>query len=377
MKLYLLKPNKYEKRIIHLKENYRSRQPLSYIKGQTLNKNLEENGFYSLDAPIYYAENKYILKWWNSNLDIKISTLIEQYQWGWYAEITNDIKKIISSDILNEYKNTDPLCKQYAWYNIIMNFAISRAKQLKLTSKIRKPLVKNCKLCNQVFIESSLPFPMVKKLGINNLDYCKDCLINIIYQNTGYENLSKEDIIKYIQDLVSIIKIIPSQNYGEKGELVNLNSNELYQVLKLMKEKKPTINRIKSLFEDSWLKALIEAGVLENNTRRTSRGTQTVAKDGHICFSLGEKTIDDFLYDNNIEHEREPHYPKGNYRGDFLVNHIFIEYFGLKGNPEYDKKIKLKQKLCKKYNIKLISIYPTDLVSIAKLQNKLKAIIKI
>lgn len=211
-----------------------------------------------------------------------------------------------------------------------------------------------------------------KKIGINNLDYCKDCLIDIVYQNTGYDNESKEDIIDYIKNLVSIIKIIPSQNYGENGELVSLKSDELFQVLKLMKEKKPTISRIKSLFEDSWLKALIAADILENDTRRTSRGTHTIAKDGHVCLSLGEKTIDDFLYEHNIKHEREPHYPEGNYRADFLIDNIFVEYFGLKGNPEYDRKIILKQKLCKKHNIKLISIYPTDIVSFKKLQGKFK-----
>lgn len=337
-----------------------------------LNKNLESNRFYTLEAPIYYAENKYILKWWNSQLDDLISILIDKYQWGWFAEITTSIEKIINQDILDKYKNEDPLCRQYAWYNIIMNFAIARAKQLKIISKIRKPLIKNCKLCNQRFKEDSLPFPMIKKIGINNLDYCKDCLENIIYQNTGYNNLSKEQIIEYIQNLVSIIKIIPSQGYGEKGELVSLEKDELYQVLKLMKETKPTVNRVKNLFDNSWLKALIEAGVLENDTRKTARGTHTIAKDGHVCLSIGEKTIDDFLYANNIKHDKEPHYPEGNYRADFIVGSIFIEYFGLKGNLEYDKKIKLKQKLCKKHHIKLISIYPSDLLSIKKLENKLK-----
>ena len=340
-----------------------------------MNKNLEQNRFYSCDAPLYYAENEYILKWWNRELDELIDTLIEKYQWGWHAEITDSIQKLISKDILEKYQNTDPLCKQYAWYNIIMNFAIARAKKLNYISKIRKPIIKNCKLCQQRFIESSLPFPMIKKLGIKNLDYCKDCLIDIIYQNSGKTNISKTDVISYIQELVSIIKIIPTQNYGEKGELVYLNSEELYQVLKLMKEKKPNIEKAKSLFDNSWLKALIEAGVLENDTRKTSRGTQTIAKDGHVCLSLGEKTIDDFLYENHIKHDKEPHYPEGNYRADFLVNNIFIEYFGLHGNPEYDKKTKLKQRLCKKYNIILISIYPTDLLSIAKLSNKLKPIL--
>ena len=49
----------------------------------------------------------------------------------------------------------------------------------------------------------------------------------------------------------------------------------------------------------------------------------------------------------------------------------FVEYFGLKGDPGYDKKTRLKQKLCNKYGIKLVSIYPKDLASSKKLEEKL------
>ncbi len=126
---------------------------------------------------------------------------------------------------------------------------------------------------------------------------------------------------------------------------------------------------------NSWLAALIDAGVLEDGTRKTSRGIQTLAKDRHVCLSLGEKTIDDFLFDRGIPHEKEPRYPIGNFRADFLVNGIFIEYFGLAGNPDYDAKIKKKMKICLDFGISLISIYPSDLISDKKLQKKLAPIL--
>ena len=50
---------------------------------------------------------------------------------------------------------------------------------------------------------------------------------------------------------------------------------------------------------------------------------------------------------------------------------MFIEYFGLTGDREYDLKTKEKQRLCKKHGIKLISIYPADLVSSKKLESVL------
>jgi len=110
---------------------------------------------------------------------------------------------------------------------------------------------------------------------------------------------------------------------------------------------------VKTLF-GSWLKALIEAEVLEDGARRTSRGTQCLAKDGHVCLSLGEKTIDDLLHSHGITHEKEYPYPERDFRADFLVDGVFIEYFGLTGDPDYDAKTRLKQRICKKHEIKLI-----------------------
>lgn len=117
---------------------------------------------------------------------------------------------------------------------------------------------------------------------------------------------------------------------------------------------------------------MIEAGILEDGTRRSSMGTQCLAKDGHVCFSLGEKTIDDLLFELNIPHTKEPYYPEGNYRGDFLIGDVIIEYFGLIGNVEYDKKVEIKRQIAKMHNLSMIEIFPKDLIDTRKLIEKLK-----
>jgi hypothetical protein len=215
---------------------------------------------------------------------------------------------------------------------------------------------------------------LTERLGFDNLDFCSPCLSKVLLQGSGSDSLSKDKVLTYLRDLADMLQRVPNQNYGEGvNDLEGLDFQGRLTLLQILK-RKPTINRVKELF-GSWLNALIQAGILEDGTRRTSRGTQCLAKDGHLCLSLGEKTIDDLLYSHRIAHEKEPHYPEGNFRADFLVEDIFIEYFGLKGNPEYDAKTKLKQRICRRHGIRLISIYPSDLVSIKKLEGILLSLL--
>jgi len=321
-----------------------------------------------------YAKNGHILKWWTSNHDNWMAKQIEAEQWMWYWGITDSIVANTEKDTLDKWQEEDPLCSKYAWYNILMYFAAARADMLGLTKSIRKPEWKKCLLCDNDFIESSLPQPLVKRFGIDHLDYCSPCLRDTVLQNSGNSKLSKRGIMIYLQDLASVLERVPTQSFGEGvTDFHDMDDEQRLSVLKVL-QRKPTTSRVKELF-GSWLNALVESGILEDGTRKTARGIQTIARDGHVCLSLGERTIDDYLFKHGIPHEIEPRYPEGNYRADFLVNNIFIEYFGLKGNPDYDTRTELKRKLCKKHGIRLISIYPEDLISVEKFERKMTPIL--
>lgn len=320
-----------------------------------------------------YAKNPHILKWWNSTLDDVLATQISLWQWVWYWGIKDEIVKITAPETIEAWKGSDPRCSKYAWYNILMYFAAARAKQLGLTKSIRLPEKKICPLCNYSFIENSLPMPLIERLGIDRLDFCAPCLRDTVLPGSGNDLASEQDILKYLQDFANILERVPSPHFGEgKTDLSDLTNDERLTLLKLLK-RKPLERRVKTVF-GSWLNALIQAGVLEDGTRKTSRGIQSIAKDGHVCLSLGERTIDDYLHLRGIHHEKEPRYPEGNFRGDFKVGATFIEYFGLSGNLDYDAKTKEKIRLCKKHNIILIAIYPEDLISQRKLENKLSVL---
>jgi len=185
---------------------------------------------------------------------------------------------------------------------------------------------------------------------------------------------SSAAVTDFLKKLAGLLQRIPTQQFGDGfDDLMDLTTEERLILFKLLLQK-PSLHRVKQLY-GSWLNALIEAGVLENGARPTSRGTQCLAKDGHVCLSLAEKTIDDFLFSRGIPHKRETKYPEGNFRTDFMVKGIFVEYFGLIGNAEYEAKMKLKQGLCKKHNVQLISIYPQDLTSMRSLEKKFSAVL--
>lgn len=115
----------------------------------------------------------------------------------------------------------------------------------------------------------------------------------------------------------------------------------------------------------SWNNALEAAGLTPYRSlnQRMYKRRKCIAKDGHVCNSVSELIIDNWLYSHKISHQKETPYPKGNFKADWsLKKDVFIEYFGLaKDSRRYDDEIKKKQKICQTSNVNLIEIYSQDL----------------
>jgi hypothetical protein len=193
----------------------------------------------------HYADNKHILKWWTPEHDKILAQQIAQMQWVWYWGVSDKIIAITTPAKIEDWKKNDPLCSEYAWYNILMHFAVARAQQLNLTKVIRQPKWKTCPLCGQEFIESSLPLPLVERLGgIDKLDFCSPCLSSTLL-DTGNGRASKVAIVKYLQDLAALIGRVPSQNFGEGiADLHDVDFEERVALLRL-RMTRPSTNRIK------------------------------------------------------------------------------------------------------------------------------------
>lgn len=94
--------------------------------------------------------------------------------------------------------------------------------------------------------------------------------------------------------------------------------------------------------------------------------------DGHIVKSHVERDIDNYLFRENIAHAYESTFdvdgnPEHEFQPDFyLPNYlgknqdVYIEYFGMKGTKDGDKKINYKMPIYKQKKVTLICLYPHD-----------------
>jgi hypothetical protein len=109
--------------------------------------------------------------------------------------------------------------------------------------------------------------------------------------------------------------------------------------------------------------ALVAAGVFPKGSKRMALGTMILASDGHLCLSMAEKRIDDFLSAEGIEHNKEVNYPESGYRADWELfgsaTRTFVEYFGLMSRTTYADKAKLKADIASAHQIELIAVYPS------------------
>ena len=129
----------------------------------------------------------------------------------------------------------------------------------------------------------------------------------------------------------------------------------------------------------SWNNAVLAAKLIPNRSHDNRMYKRIISKatDGHLCDSVSEVLIDNWLYENGIQHEKDFRYPNTNHKADWMIKsankRIFIEYFGLANDsPRYDRCIQNKKLICKKHNISLISIYPKDLYPKIHLDGNLK-----
>lgn len=214
---------------------------------------------------------------------------------------------------------------------------VNNKKCLKGHAKI-KPKLKTCVKCGKQFREST-----------GNKKYCS------IKCRRETECYMAEELLNIIRNTAQKLKRVPARRELKK------------------------INDACTKSFGSWNNAVIAAGLKPNrsHSQRMYKRTNTVALDGHLCDSISEALVDNWLTKNNISHERNVPYPKTNHKADWAISarnqKIFVEYFGLANDsPRYDRSIIKKKRICQKNNLTLIPIYPHDLYPKNLFNQKLK-----
>lgn len=242
-------------------------------------------------------------------------------------------------------------------------------------SELEKSKTIKCVICDNLYKPIKLPDWVY--YGSNGNDkICYECPI------TSTQN--KQEIKTLIKELVNTLNFIPNADFNPVD--INFSSRVKREnwvgvckiIFQIGVSGTDTLSS-ESIFKKkfgSWFKALVESNVLENNILESSRGIRCIAKSGNECNSLDEMFVDNWLFENNIISIKEPLYPfhpvynkSGRRRADWKVNDYFIEYFGLKGEEAYDIKTKEKLLLADSLNLKLISIFPSDLNNISEKLN--------
>jgi len=210
-------------------------------------------------------------------------------------------------------------------------------KKLKGRAKI-KPKLEICANCGKPFRKS-----------IGNKKYCS------IECRREAEWYSSEKLLEIIKNTVQKLGRVPTRR-----EMIKIDS------------------ACRRVF-GSWNNAIIAAGFQPNRShnQRMYKCAKIKAKDGHLCNSISESLIDNWLAENNIFHEKDAPYPETNHKADWVIftegKKIFIEYFGLANDsPRYDRIIRKKKELARKYNLTLIEIYPKDIYPLEYLSDRLR-----
>lgn len=227
-----------------------------------------------------------------------------------------------------------------------------------------------CPTCGDTFWTGHLAHWTFRRFGPAR--YCRSCCDQALIGHRG--PCTRETAITTLKKLNAALGVIPAQNFNQPvfpPDAADQNRDRWMEALLHM----PSPDQIKhALGEKDWFGVLQTAGIVGEGWR-PSHGTWCRAEDGHLCRSLLEKSIDDWLSRHRIVHECEPHWPKrptlnpsGLKRADWLLDDgSFVECAGLMERSDYATKMEQKRELARLTGVRLHIITPADLFRLDKI----------
>ena len=312
-------------------------------------------GISAKDNALRIANDPLILRWWTPAHDELLEREIARLGWAWQPPY-RELAAITPHAVIDDFKTNHPKCKSGSWYGVLSYFAYSRAVDIGLTERMKaRPIWVRCLLCGRLLHQSR----SYLLAAADQSFFCYPCIRETWW--SAPRDLPPEDTKDYVGRIAELIGRVPRATFGKaRSDFFGLPPERLAKVLRAFKGR-PTDSAVRTHF-GSWFGALVASGVLPAGTEQGMRGIRSIAMDGHLCLSLGERTICDFFHRHAIVHEREPQYPGDRgFRADWLVGEYFIEYLGLSGEADYDERTKQKELMLSCHGRKLIKIFPKDL----------------
>ena len=259
----------------------------------------------------------------------------------------------------------------------------------KYFSKIKNTI---CKQCGKKIIKKNSQYKKTTNHFCNTSCSAKFNNANRVLSEDAKQNI-RNGVIKYHKELNGIVKTTVKHCLccgkifkSYKSKCCSRQCGQIYKFGILPYTKDEVVNKIIEIFTDTnrtpqirdcerrltfaavkffgtWNKAMKDCGLIPNKSKYQK--TRLKCLDGHMADSISERIIDDWLFNNEIEHDRFKKYPNSNMNCDFYLikNDLWVEYFGLHGSgmEEYENSIEVKHNIAKKYNLTLLSITPMNL----------------
>lgn len=225
----------------------------------------------------------------------------------------------------------------------------------------------SCVICTTLFWPNVLDASELSRLGPPR--YCHWCAA-MMRRDVWTEDHVAQDtlrgiLIRVARDFYELTNVFPYQ--GVKTMTIAGLPDDERDVLASMLLLIPTPDVAKAVF-GSWQQYLHEAGLLEKAPRKGQSGYVTIANDGHVALSIGERIVCDWLHARGIGHDKEPAYPKhpewnagGKLRADWLINDCWVELAGRMDDVKYAENVARKQQLAAACGLRHFVLLPAEL----------------
>jgi hypothetical protein len=223
-----------------------------------------------------------------------------------------------------------------------------------------------CVICGQDFWPQALSELDLGRAGLPR--YCSPCVTLMRWDvwALGYWTADqlKPMLVNIAERFYEMTGVFPHQNISSTpiGELPAAHRDMWARLLLIM----PHPETVKRLF-GTWREFLHAAGMLDQAPRKGWSGYVTIAADGHIALSIGERIICDWLNSHGINHEKEPKYPthpllnpEGKLRADWLIGDCWVEFAGRMDDTKYAANMARKQQLAKECGLRHLVLLPAE-----------------